>query len=182
MHVLADSCSMAKTNIKSKRSLYHVYIQQMQRNAACTFFCQSLLRKQSCHAVSWEGWGVGVPVCWTDGLTWRATGHVVTSSLIQHMWPADAKVARKSLLKYLRNTLSCVFMPFLRVALHCDSLQCHNKLGWGAKITPSYMLYLLCWFLINWLLVPSPLKGQGICHCSGAESLPSHQATQKPAS
>lgn len=95
--------------------------------------------KHSCCAVSWGGWRVGIPVCWTDGLTWRATDHAVTSSLLQHMWPADAKLGRKSLLKYLTNTLSCVFMPSLRVALHWHSLQCLNKLGWGAKIIPSYL-------------------------------------------
>lgn len=65
MPVLTDSCSMAKTDIKSKRFLYHVYIQQMQRNAACTFFCQDFfhlrwytlsgsIRAMQCHGKAAE--------------------------------------------------------------------------------------------------------------------------------
>lgn len=126
MPVLADFCSMAKTDIKSKGFLYHVYTWQMQRNAVYTLFLPSFVSsevvctegKHSCCAVSWGGWRVGIPVCWTDGLTWRATDHAVTSSLTQHVWPADAKLGRKSLLRYLSNTLSHVFLPSLRVALH----------------------------------------------------------------
>lgn len=61
MPVLAGFCSMAKTDIKSKGFLCHVYIQQMQRNAVCTLFCQALFRLRWCalrgsiHAVQFHG-------------------------------------------------------------------------------------------------------------------------------
>lgn len=61
MPVLADSCPMAKTDIKSEGFLYHVYIEQMQRNAVCTFFCQALFHlrwyalRGSIHAVQFHG-------------------------------------------------------------------------------------------------------------------------------
>lgn len=42
MPVLADSGPMTKTDIKSKRFLNQSYVQQMQGNAVCFYFCQDV--------------------------------------------------------------------------------------------------------------------------------------------
>lgn len=61
MLVLADSGPMAKTDIKSKGFLNHIYIQQMQKIAVCTFFCQALFHlkwyalRESIHTGQFHG-------------------------------------------------------------------------------------------------------------------------------
>lgn len=118
-------------------------------------------RKHSCCAVRGGGGGVKIPAHRTNGLPWRVINHAVNSPQHQHLCSTSGQVmpnrARSSHTTQMPGAVFFIPSLTLSLALHWHSPQHHKKSGWGAKAAPSYLLFSIACFQLNWLpsFIPS---------------------------